>query len=109
MKTNPIVVERMTTDSKLFAHTQWDGIPVAAGLLHFAHSLEAYAGASRSDCGTTTRRRCPRDQAAARARLPRSELAAAYPLGIEARAAALELNQTWPEHGTLELYSRIKN
>src|SRR5437868_2911067 len=36
MKTNSIVVERITTDSKLFAHTRWDAIPVAAGLLDFA-------------------------------------------------------------------------
>src|SRR5882762_4986804 len=34
MKTNAVVVERVTTDSKLFAHTRWDAIPVAAGLLH---------------------------------------------------------------------------
>jgi fatty acid desaturase len=34
MKTNAVVVERITTDSKLFAHTRWDAIPVAAGLLH---------------------------------------------------------------------------
>src|SRR5947207_15871308 len=34
MKTNSIVVERITTDSKLFAQTRWDAIPVAAGLLH---------------------------------------------------------------------------
>ena len=34
MKTNSIVIERITTDSKLFAHTRWDVIPVAAGLLH---------------------------------------------------------------------------
>ena len=37
MKTNSIVVERITTDSKLFAHTRWDAIPVAAGLLHCAY------------------------------------------------------------------------
>src|SRR2546423_6840333 len=37
MKTNSTVVERITTDSKLFAHTRWDAIPVAAGLLHCAY------------------------------------------------------------------------
>jgi len=37
MKTNSIVVERITTDSKLFAHTRWDAIPVAAGLLQCAY------------------------------------------------------------------------
>src|SRR5207253_470469 len=37
MKTNSIVVERITTDSKLFAHTRWDAIPVAATLLHCAY------------------------------------------------------------------------
>ena len=33
MKTNAIVVDRITTNSKLFAHTRWDAIPVAAGIL----------------------------------------------------------------------------
>src|SRR5450432_1606501 len=37
MKTNSIIVERITTDSKVFAHTRWDAIPVAAGLLHCAY------------------------------------------------------------------------
>ena len=37
MKTNAIVVDRITTNSKLFAHTRWDAIPVAAGLLHCAY------------------------------------------------------------------------
>src|SRR5438046_6973538 len=37
MKTNSIVVERITTESKLFAQTRWDAIPVAAGLLHCAY------------------------------------------------------------------------
>jgi len=39
MKTNSIVVERITTDSKLFAHTRWDAIPVAAGFLHCTYFL----------------------------------------------------------------------
>jgi fatty acid desaturase len=37
MKTNSILVERITTDSKLFAQTRWDAIPVVAGLLHCAY------------------------------------------------------------------------
>src|SRR6266550_3881334 len=37
MKTNAVVVERVTTDSKLFAHTRWDAVPVVAGLLHCAY------------------------------------------------------------------------
>src|SRR3979411_208352 len=37
MKTNSIAVDRITTDSKLFDHTRWDAIPVAAGLLHCAY------------------------------------------------------------------------
>ena len=37
MKPNTIVVDRLTTDSKLFAHTRWDAVPVAAGLLHCAY------------------------------------------------------------------------
>ena len=37
MKTNAIVVDRITTNSKLFAQTRWDAIPVAAGLLHCAY------------------------------------------------------------------------
>ena len=31
------VVERPTTDSRIFAHTRWDAIPVAAALLHCAY------------------------------------------------------------------------
>jgi len=34
MKANEIVIERPTTDSRLFAHTRWDTIPVLAALLH---------------------------------------------------------------------------
>ena len=34
MKPNAIVVDRVTTDSKVFAQTRWDAIPVAAGILH---------------------------------------------------------------------------
>src|ERR1700704_6352848 len=37
MKANAIVVERLTTDSKLFAHPRWDIIPVAAALSHCAY------------------------------------------------------------------------
>jgi hypothetical protein len=34
MKPNAIIVDRVTTDSKLFAQTRLDAIPVAAGILH---------------------------------------------------------------------------
>ncbi len=34
MKANEIVVERPTTNSKIFAHTRWDVIPVLAAILH---------------------------------------------------------------------------
>ena len=36
MNPDPIRVERVTTDSKLFAHTRWDVLPLAAALLHLA-------------------------------------------------------------------------
>src|SRR5207244_9483208 len=32
-----VVVERPTTNSRIFAHTRWDAIPVAAALLHCAY------------------------------------------------------------------------
>src|SRR6266576_2142057 len=32
-----VVFERLRTNSKLFAHTRWDAIPVAAALLHCAY------------------------------------------------------------------------
>src|SRR5213594_4197621 len=34
-----IRVERPTTNSKLFAHTRWDAIPMLAGLFHLAYFL----------------------------------------------------------------------
>jgi fatty acid desaturase len=37
-----IRVERITTDSKLFAHTRWDILPAAAGLFHFSYLLGLY-------------------------------------------------------------------
>jgi fatty acid desaturase len=33
----PLRVERVTTDSKLFAHSRWDAIPALAGLFHLAY------------------------------------------------------------------------
>jgi fatty acid desaturase len=36
-ETDPIRVERVTTDSKLFAHTRLDIVPVALGILHCAY------------------------------------------------------------------------
>jgi fatty acid desaturase len=32
-----VVIERPTTNSRIFAHTRWDAIPVAAALLHCAY------------------------------------------------------------------------
>jgi fatty acid desaturase len=37
MNADAILVERPTTDSKLFAHTRWDAIPVLASLFHLAY------------------------------------------------------------------------
>ena len=37
MTSDPIVVERPKTDSKLFAHTRWDIVPTFAGLFHLAY------------------------------------------------------------------------
>ena len=37
-----IRVDRLTTDSKLFAHTRWDILPVAAGLFHLTYLLGLY-------------------------------------------------------------------
>jgi fatty acid desaturase len=34
---DPIRVERPTTNSRIFAHTRWDVVPAAAGLLHLAY------------------------------------------------------------------------
>ena len=36
MKTDSIRVERVSTDSKLFAHTRWDVLPTLAALFHLA-------------------------------------------------------------------------
>ena len=37
-----IRVERLTTDSKVFAHTRWDILPAVAGFFHFAYLLGLY-------------------------------------------------------------------
>jgi fatty acid desaturase len=37
MTADQVRVERVTTDSKLFAYTRWDAIPALAGLFHFAY------------------------------------------------------------------------
>jgi len=37
MNADPIKVDRVTTDSKIFAFTRWDAIPTLAGLFHFAY------------------------------------------------------------------------
>src|SRR5947209_4652734 len=33
----PIRVEQIGTDSKIFAHSRWDIVPVLLGVLHFAY------------------------------------------------------------------------
>jgi fatty acid desaturase len=37
-----IRVDRLTTDSKLFAHTRWDILPALAGLFHFSYLFGLY-------------------------------------------------------------------
>ena len=37
MKSNAVVIESPTTDSKIFAHTRWDSIPVLAAIFHCAY------------------------------------------------------------------------
>src|SRR3989449_6844277 len=37
MNTDPIRIERVTTDSRLFAQTRWDAIPALAGLFHLSY------------------------------------------------------------------------
>src|SRR5205814_1997706 len=39
MNTDVIRTERPATNSRIFAHTRWDAIPVAAGLFHLAYFL----------------------------------------------------------------------
>ncbi|HXX40841.1 MAG TPA: fatty acid desaturase [Chthoniobacterales bacterium] len=39
---DPIVIERPTTDSRIFAHTRWDVLPALAGLFHLAYFLGLY-------------------------------------------------------------------
>ena len=36
MNPDPIRVERPSTDSKIFAHTRWDVLPLLGGLFHLA-------------------------------------------------------------------------
>ncbi len=36
MTSDPIRYERVTTDSKVFAHTRWDILPALGGLFHLA-------------------------------------------------------------------------
>jgi len=37
-----INIERPGTDSKVFAHTRWDALPMLAGLFHLAYLLAMY-------------------------------------------------------------------
>ena len=37
MKSNAVVIESPTTDSRIFAHTRWDAIPVLAAIFHCAY------------------------------------------------------------------------
>src|ERR1700726_1933849 len=39
---DPIVIERPTTDSKIFAHTRWDVLPTLAALFHLSYLLAMY-------------------------------------------------------------------
>src|SRR5258707_2608672 len=39
MNADPSRIERPSTNSKFFAHTRWDVIPVSAGLFHLAYFL----------------------------------------------------------------------
>ena len=36
MQTGDVATERLTTDSRIFAFTRWDAVPVLAGLAHCA-------------------------------------------------------------------------
>ncbi len=42
MNPDPIRVDRVTTNSKLFAHTRWDALPVLAGLFHLSYFLALF-------------------------------------------------------------------
>src|SRR5437764_4981445 len=42
MEPDPIRVERVTTASKIFAHTRWDAVPALASLLHLAYFLALF-------------------------------------------------------------------
>jgi fatty acid desaturase len=42
MNPDPIRIERVTTTSKLFAHTRWDALPALAGLFHLAYFLALF-------------------------------------------------------------------
>jgi hypothetical protein len=37
MKSNAVVIERPETDSRVFAHTRWDTLPVLAAIFHCAY------------------------------------------------------------------------
>ncbi|HWH92035.1 MAG TPA: fatty acid desaturase, partial [Candidatus Binatia bacterium] len=37
MKSNAVVIESPQTDSRIFAHTRWDAIPVLAAIFHCAY------------------------------------------------------------------------
>jgi len=39
---DPIIIERPTTGSRIFAHTRWDVLPALAGLFHMAYFLGLY-------------------------------------------------------------------
>src|SRR5437763_340525 len=42
MEPDPIRVERVTTASKIFAHTRWDAVPALASLFHLAYFLALF-------------------------------------------------------------------
>ena len=42
MNAEAIRVERLTTNSRLFAHTRWDVLPALAGLFHLSYFFALY-------------------------------------------------------------------
>ena len=47
MKSNPFVIESPATDSRIFAHTRWDSIPVLAAIFHCAYFFGMFCLFSR--------------------------------------------------------------
>src|SRR6186997_331466 len=43
MSADPIRIELAKTDSRLFAHSRWDALPVAFGMLHCAYFFALFS------------------------------------------------------------------